>query len=160
MRRAALPSAGLVLLGGITLAAAAFGLLNWRWLHQRTLLERTGIAVVGRIDGVSSSHKACNSTLKLSWADSGGTRHAGRFATCFSNLSVGEPISLRYLRAAPDIAMIEPGQGGVPDRQFRTGVLIGVLVVVVMGAVTASQALATSRRRLSRRGQTNAETQY
>lgn len=129
------PLGGILLVAGVALAAAVFGGLNWHWLEERRQLDKEGIAAVGHIDAVTISHKACNSSIRVSWADAGAARHAGRFMTCFANRSAGQAIAIRYLPQQPDIAMIAEGEGGLPDEQYRTGMRIGLIVAAVMGAV-------------------------
>lgn len=146
MKQADAPLAGLLLVGGVAVAAAVFGVVNWRWLEQRHLLEREGMRAEARIDAVTVSHKACNSTVSLSWASSNGTQHTGRFTSCFANRSVGQTIGVRYLAADPQIAIIDVAEGGMPDSQFRTGIWLGALVAVVLGAVAVKLALPRLRR--------------
>ncbi len=145
MLRNGSPVIGFLLLGGIALAGVIFGLANWHWLEQQQLLEHEGIVAVARIDAVTISHKACNSTVVLRWADSSERNHRDKFATCFANRLAGESMGIRYLSADPDTAMIAAGEGGLPDDHYRTGVLIGAIVAAVMGAATISLALQRSR---------------
>jgi len=128
---------GILLVGAIALSAAVFGLFNWRWLEQRHLLEREGIATIAHVDAVTISHKACNSSVQLTWTDAGSAHHTGRFMTCFANRSAGDSIPVRYLRADPDTAIIAEGNGGLPDDQYQTGAMIGAIVALVMAAVAA-----------------------
>ncbi len=138
------PVAGLLLVGGIAVAAAAFGLANWRWLDQREALESVGRPAVARVEAVVRSHKACSSSLTASWPASDGVRHRATFMTCAADRQAGDPIRIRYLGDAPAVAMIENGEGGLPDSQFRRGALIGAIVSAVMAAVTIG--LASKRR--------------
>ena len=138
------PIAGIILVGGIAIAAAAFGLLNWRSLDERMRLEREGVAAVARVDAVTISHKACNSSIQLRWVDANGAGHAGRFMSCFANRATGEKVRIRYLPEQPDEAMLADDEGGLPEAQVRTGIVIGAIVAAVMGAVAVS----LTRRRL------------
>ena len=138
------PIAGIVLVGGIAIAAAAFGLSNWRTLEERRQLEREGVAAVAQVAAVTISHKACNSSVLLRWAESNGASHTGRFMSCFANRTTGEKVRIRYLPERPDAAMLADGEGGLPDAQYRTGIVIGAIVAAVLGTVAASM----TRRRL------------
>ncbi len=128
---------GLILVGGIAILSVLFTAANWYWLEQRHSLEREGIAASASVDDVLISHKACNSSVRLSWVDAHGGKHSGKFMTCFGNRSAGQVIGIRYLSEKPDTAMIAEGQGGLPDAHYQTGVLIGAIVGVIMCAVTA-----------------------
>jgi hypothetical protein len=139
------PLAGILLVGGIAVAAGVFGSFNWGWLEQRHVLEREGVAAVARIDAVSISHKTCNSSAQLTWTEARGAVHAGRFMTCFANRWAGQTIPIRYLKTDPDTAMIAPGEGGLPDDQFHTGAMIGAVVAMVLGCAAAK--LMIDRRR-------------
>lgn len=145
MALARIPLAGILLVGGIAVLAAVFGLFNWHWLEQRHMLERQGIAAIAGIDAVTISHKACNSSAQLTWSDAGGALHTGHFMTCIANRSAGDTIPVRYLLADPDTAMIAEGEGGLPDDQYRNGTLIGAVVALVMAGVAAK--LVIDRRR-------------
>lgn len=137
MARPQPPLAGVLLTGGIAIAAMLFALVNWRWLEERRTLEREGIAAIARIDAVTISHKACNSSLSVHWQDNNGHPHSGHFMSCAANRNVGEAIGVLYLADHPDTAMIAEGEGGTPDAQYRTGMLIGAIVAGVMALVTA-----------------------
>ena len=127
---------GLLLVGGVAIAAAVFGVLNWHWLEQRHVLETTGVPAIATIEAVMISHKACNSSVQVRWADAKALPHRGHLMTCFANRSPGDQIKVRYLSDNPDIAMIETGEGGLADDQFYRGAWIGALVAMVMALVT------------------------
>lgn len=135
------PLAGILLVCVIGLLAAGFALANWHWLDQRDRLERGGVPALARITAVSASHKACNAGLELDWTDGTGKAWTGRFTTCFANRTVGGAVPIRFLADDPATAMIAPGEGGLPDDQFRTGMWIGAVVALAMG-VAAGRLLA------------------
>lgn len=147
MALARTPLPGILLVGGIAVLAAIFGLFNCRWLEQRHTLESNGIAAIAHIDAVTISHKACNSSVQLTWADAGGAHHTGHFMTCFANRSAGDTIPVRYLQADPGTAMIAEGEGGIPDDQYRTGTMIGAVVALVMAGVAAKLVIDRQRSR-------------
>jgi len=136
MALARTPLFGILLVSGIAILAAIFGLFNWHWLEQRHLLERQGIVAIAHVDGVIISHKACNSSVQLTWMDANGAHHSGRFMTCYGNRAVGESIPVRYLKADPGTAMIAASEGGLPDDQYRTGTIIGSVAGLVMACVS------------------------
>jgi len=135
------PLGGIFLVSGIALAAALFGALNWHWLTERRLLEKEGIAAVGHIEDVTISHKACNSSVKVSWTDASAAHHIGRFTTCFANRVIGQTVGIRYLPGQPDTATIAEGGGGLPEEHYRQGMMIGLIVAAVMGAVAVHLAI-------------------
>ncbi len=139
------PVPGLLLVGGISILCILFAVANWYWLEQRHSLQREGVAISAKVDDVIISHKACNSSVRLSWVDLNGGKHSGKFLTCFGNRSPGEFIGIRYLPMKPDTAMIAEGQGGMPDTHYQTGVLFGAIVGAIMCAVTAQLVLYRSR---------------
>ncbi len=63
------PVLGLILVDGITILGTLFTGANWYWLEQPHSLEREGIAASAKVDDVIISHKACNSSVRLSWVD-------------------------------------------------------------------------------------------
>jgi hypothetical protein len=136
MAKARTPVVGLILVGGIAILGTLFGAANWYWLDQRHKLEREGIAATALVDDVTISHKACNSSVRLTWVDVRGATHTQRFITCFANRSRGETIGIRYLLEKPETAMIAEGEGGLSDAHYRTGGLIGAIIGVIMGAIT------------------------
>ncbi|WP_218006128.1 hypothetical protein [Novosphingobium lentum] len=140
------PHAGIILVGAMAVAAAVFGVFNWRWLEQRQLLETGGIAAVAHIDAVTISHKACNSSVVLSWVDASGSPHSGDFLSCFANRSAGTTIPIRYLKTDPATAMIAAGEGGLSDDHYKNGALIGAVVALIMAFVTAKLTVERSRK--------------
>lgn len=126
---------GIILVGGIAVAAAIFGWFNWRWYNDRQTLEADGVVAVAQIQAATISHKACNSSVQLHWTDAVGNLHAGHFMTCFANRSAGETIPIRYLKRDPEIAMIAAGEGGLPDSQYRTGAMIGAVIALIMAVL-------------------------
>lgn len=147
MAQSRTPIAGIILVSGVAIAAAVFGFFNWRWLEERNHLERDGIAAVGHIDAVTVSHKACNSSVQVSWSDATAVTHSQHFMTCFANRSPGETLGIRYLTEKPDVAMIATGEGGLPDDQFRRGMMIGAIVAAVLSLVSVHLALIRIRTR-------------
>jgi hypothetical protein len=84
----------------------------------------------GTVERVILSHKACNSSVVVSYHDVADHPWRQTFQTCTANHVVGEVIQVAYLRTAPGTAMLRSGEGPYTDDVLRRGQWIGVIVAV------------------------------